>query len=183
MLPNTPKKPVLNFPNIEDTWRGLNSVYPCTDYLTFGPWIYMVPQYKPKSILFLGYAGGTSAGLIRLLYGDEVSITAVDIDDCSELNYYNVELVCADAKEWIKTASTYDTIVVDIYGQSEEPPQWVFSKEFVAELETRCNYLIVDATEKSDMSAYSHLHKVKTLALNRNRFHYYVINPVPIPIN
>lgn len=182
-MSTAPYKPIANYPNIEDRWRGLNSVYPCTEYLTFGPWIYMVPQYKPKSVLFLGYAGGTSAGLIRLLYGDDVAITAVDIDDCSELNYYNVELICADAREWIHTAPQYDTIVVDIYSQSEEPPEWVFSPEFVSALETRCRYLIVDATNKSDMSAYSHLHCVKTLGLNRNRFHYYLLDEsVPIPI-
>ena len=175
-------KPVANFPNIEDQWRGLNSVYPYTEYLTFGPWIYMVPQYKPESVLILGFAGGTTAGFIRQFYGD-VPITGVDIDDCSEMNFYDVELIQADAKEWIKTAPNYDTIIVDIYGQSEEPPDFIYSKEFVAELESRCNYLIVDATEKSDMSAYKHLHKVKTLALNRNRFHYFLIDPnVPIPI-
>lgn len=174
-------KPVANFPNIEDRWRGLNSVYPCTEYLTFGPWIYMVPQYKPKSVLMLGYAGGTAAGLMRLFYGD-IPITAVDIDDCSEMNFYGVEMITADAQEWIKTAPEYDCIIVDLYGQGLEPPEFVFSKEFVAELEKRCNYLIVDATELSDMSAYAHLHKVKTLTLNRNHFHYFMINKVPIPI-
>ena len=175
-------KPVANFPNIEDQWRGLSSVYPCTEYLTFGPWIYMVPQYKPASILMLGYAGGTTAGLIRKLYGD-VPITAVDIDDCSEMNFYDVDLIQADAKEWIKTAPDYDTIIVDIYGRYEEPPEFVFSKDFVDELTKRCRYLIVDATEKSDMSAYEHLHKVKTLQLHRNRFHYFLIDDrVPIPI-
>lgn len=143
----------------------------------------MVPQYKPKSILYIGYAGGTSAGLVRLLYGNDVKITAVDVDDCSELNFYDVEMIIADGKEWIKTAPSYDTIVVDVYGEGLEPPDFVFSPEFVAELEKRCNYLIIDATEKSDMSAYSHLNNVKILPLNRNRFYYYLINPdTPIPI-
>lgn len=175
-------KPVANFPNIEDQWRGVSSVYPCTEYITFGPWIYMVPQYKPKSVLMLGYAGGTTAGLIRMFHGD-VPITAVDVDDCSEFNFYDVELIQADAQEWIKTAGEYDTIIVDIYGRDPEPPDFIFSKEFVSELEKRCNYLIVDATEKSDMSAYKHLNKVKTLHLNRNRFHYFTINNIPsLPI-
>ena len=38
---------------------ALNSVLPPTKYLTFGPWIYLVPQYKPENVLILGYAGGT----------------------------------------------------------------------------------------------------------------------------
>lgn len=173
-------KPVANFPNIEDQWRGISSVYPCSEYLTFGPWIYMVPQYKPKNILMLGYAGGTTAGLIRLLIGD-VPITAVDIDDCSDFNYYNVNLIEADAQEWIKTADFYDTIIVDMYGE-EYPPDFVFSKEFVAELKKRSNYIIVHAKDNSDMSAYEHIRKVKTIELNQSRFHYYAVNEVPLPI-
>ena len=164
--------------NITDQKGGVNSVYPCTEYLTFGPWIYMVPQYKPESVLMLGYAGGTTAGLIRMMYGD-VPITAVDpikVDDYDQ--EYGVELIEADAQEFVKDCGFYDTIIVDIYGEGLEPPDFIFSKDFVANLETKCNYLIVDATEKSDMSAYKHLHKVKTLHLNRNRFHYFMVNRI-----
>ena len=62
------------------------SQLPPTLYLTFDYYIYSVPQYRPKNILMLGYALGTTAGLIRLLYGD-VPITGVDIDKCE--NRYN----------------------------------------------------------------------------------------------
>ena len=56
--------------NICDKRGGINSVYPCTEYLTFGPWIYMVPQYKPESVLILGYSGGTTAAVIEVSYKD-----------------------------------------------------------------------------------------------------------------
>ena len=96
--------------NIVDSKGYISSVYPATEYLTFGPWIYMVPQYKPSSVLMLGYAGGTTAGLIRKFYG-EVPITAVDIAECED--FYGVNLVKADAKEYIKTSEHFDTIITD----------------------------------------------------------------------
>src|SRR5262245_36613368 len=68
----------------------LYSVYPPTAYLGFGNWIYQVPPFRPENILMLGYAGGTVAGLIRLLYGD-VAITAVDQNIID--NRYGVDLV------------------------------------------------------------------------------------------
>jgi spermidine synthase len=174
----------INYPNIVDSNNQIHSVHPCTSYLTFGPWIYMVPQYKPKSVLMLGYGGGTAVGLIKLFYGEDVEITAVDIEDCTELDFYNINIIRADAQEFVKTCGFYDCIIVDLYGdEGLEPPEFVFSKEFVSNVEKKCNYLIVDATEKSDNSAYKHLHKVKSLALNQNRFHYYMVNRIPeLPI-
>lgn len=173
----------LEYPYILDENRGIQSFRNISDYLTFGPFIYMVPQYKPKSVLMLGYGGGTTAGLIRNFYGD-VPITAVDIEDCSEFNWYDVDLVQADAKEYVKDCDFYDTIIVDCYGsEGLEPPQFIFTKEFVDNVTKKCNYLIVDATEKSNMKHYKNLHKVKTLQLNQNRFHYFMINEIPsLPI-
>lgn len=166
------KEPVRN---ICDSTGGINSVYPCYEYLTFGPWIYMVPQYIPESVLILGYAGGTTAGLIKLFYGD-IPITAVDIEFVED--NYNVNFILQDANEFVKTCDFFDCIIVDIYADDIEPPSFVFSKEFVSNVEKKCNYLILDATENSDISAYSHLNKVKTLSLNRNRFHYFMINRI-----
>ena len=37
--------------DFNDRFGQPNSVYPCTKALTFGPWIYMVPPYKPKDEL------------------------------------------------------------------------------------------------------------------------------------
>ena len=175
----------LEYPYILDKNRGIHSVRNCVDYLTFGPWIYLVPQYKPKSVLMLGYGGGTAVGLMQMFYGKDLPITCVDIEDCSKLNFYNINLIQADAKDYVKTCGFYDTIIVDVYGSEPknlEPPEFIFTKEFVADVEKKCNYLIVDATEKSDMSAYKHLHKVKTLMLNQNRIHYFLIGDAPIPI-
>lgn len=170
-------------PYILDGNRGIHSVRDVSHYITFGPWIYLVPQYKPDSVLLLGYGGGTAVGLIQKFYGD-IPITAVDIADCSELNFYGIDIIQADAQEFVKTCGFYDTIIVDVYGdEGTEPPSFIYTKEFVDDVSSKCNYLIVDATEKSNMKHYKHLHKVKTLQLNQNRIHYFMINNIPsLPI-
>lgn len=182
------EKLTLNAPNIVDGLNQVHSVYPCTDYLTFGAWIYLVPQYKPKSVLMLGYGGGTAAGLIRLFYGD-VPITAVDMLDCSDFNYYDVELIQADAEDFMRTTDrTFDVIVVDLYREASyylEP--FVRTPGFVSDLERVGNYVILHDVEGQDIFAYSHLRKIRTLSLNRTDpynpvFHYFMINDVPLPV-
>lgn len=174
----------LDYPYILDEKRGIQSVRNPVDYLTFGPWIYLVPQYKPESVLMLGYGGGSAVGLMQMFYGKDLPITAVDIADCSELNFYDIEIIQADAEEFVKTCGFYDCIIVDVYGsEGLEPPSFIESKEFADNVSSKCNYLIVDATEKTDMSAYKKLNKVKSLQLNQNRFHYFMINEIPsLPI-
>ena len=182
------KRLVLNSPNIQDQRGELHSVYPCTEYLTFGAWIYLVPQYKPKSVLMLGYGGGTSAGLIRMFYGD-VPITAVDMDDCSDFNYYDVELIEQDAREFMRdTDRHFDSIIIDLFREGEYYPEpFVRDPEFVKDLERCGNYIILHDVKGQDISAYDHLHKVRSLDLNRPDkynpiFHYFMVNDVPIPI-
>lgn len=133
----------------------MNSVHPCTRYLTNGPWIYMVPQFKPESVLMLGYAGGTVAGLIKLLYG-ELPITGVDIEPCEAT--YGATFIQTDAKEFVKTCGKFDVVIVDIFTDNRrEPPDFVFSKEFVEDLSKIANYIIVNAKNESDISEYRRL--------------------------
>jgi hypothetical protein len=176
-----------NLPNIEDDVGQVQSVFPCIEYLTFGPWLYLVPQYKPKNVLILGYGGGTAAGLIRMFYGD-VPITAVDIEDCSEFNFYNVELIQADAREYIKTCKRFDAVIIDMFqAGSRRPVDFVFSDEFVGGLGKKARYIIVHANEDSDMSAYTFT-KVRELSTGAKstptpRFYYYMvedINELPV---
>lgn len=157
----------------------INSVYPPWGYLTWGPWIYMVPQYKPESVLMLGYAGGTTAGLIRLFY-DMVPITAVDINFID--NRYGVNFVMSDAKEYIQTCPSFDTVIVDVFNGAEVC-DFVCSSGFVEDLTRKSNFLIVHVYEDTDMGAYQHLKPIKVLSLDEHRFYYFVINRVPsLPI-
>lgn len=182
------KKPTANYPNIVDDKNQIHSVYPCNEYLTFGPWIYLVPQYKPKSVLMLGYGGGTTAGLIRMFYGD-VPITAVDMCDCSEFNFYNVNLIQEDAEKFIKNCEDkYDTVIIDLYREGSnylEP--FVFEDWFVDKLKDIANYVILHAVKGDDTSAYKDLSKVRSLGTNSGspfepEIHYFMVNDVPIPV-
>ena len=154
----------------------LNSVEPCTEYLTFGPWIYLVPQFKPRSMLMLGYSGGTVAGLTRLLYGFDFPIIAVDRDlpekDPTE---YAVDFIQADVKDF--EIAHHEVIVVDLWDY--DVPEIVFTEEFVQRVASKCDYLIIHCMEYSDMSTYAHLPKVRTLGLEYGaRFHYFMVNRV-----
>jgi len=156
-----------------------NSVYPPTTYLTFGCWIYLVPQYKPKSVLILGYAGGTVAGLIRLLYGD-VSITGVDINTCE--NLYGATLVQADAKEFIKNCGHFDTVIVDLFPNDKRGIcDFVTTQEFANDLSKVADYIIVNTSNNADMSAYNFL---KMAGVNKpsglaNKIYYYQTVKIP----
>ena len=155
----------------------IDSVYPCTEYLTFGPWIYLVPQIKPQSVLMLGYAGGTVAGLMRRLYGYDFPITAVDTAEPENTFEYSVDFVQADARIYMDDAEHHEVLIVDLW--EWDPPDFVFTQEFATEVSSKCDYLIVHAMDYSDMSAYSHLHKVRTLGLDYGaRFHYFMVNRV-----
>jgi len=167
--------------NICDSSGHVSSVFPATEYLTFGPWIYMVPQYKPESVLILGYAGGTTAGLIRLFYGD-IPITGVDIGETE--NLYDVDIVKADASHYIKTCKPFDTVIVDVFDDGGlNPCDFVFTQEFVDDLKNKANYIIVHADETSDMSAYRGIKQIKVLSLNSSRFYYFMVNEIhAIPI-
>jgi hypothetical protein len=167
--------------NINDSHGGMNSVYPCTEYLTFGSWIYMVPQYRPEDVLMLGYAGGTTAGLIRLIYGN-LPIVAVDIDDTHD-DYYNVNLIKADAREWVKTNQRpFDCVIVDLFEDGERDPcGFIADPWFVTNLKRFSRYIIVHAKKDTDMSTYGK--PLKVLQLNDSRFYYYMVYEIPtLPI-
>ncbi len=147
------------------------SVNPCTAFLTFAYWIYLVPQYKPESVLMLGYAGGTTAGLIRKLYGD-VPITAVDIDLNEPL--YGETFIQADAEEYVKTCGKFDTVIVDLFDGYTECP-FVFSEQFVKNLERIGNYIIVGTINKPSLEEYEKVFdKVEMFTVGKgNTIHYF----------
>jgi len=134
------------------------SVYPPQTFLTFEYWIYMVPQYKPKNVLMLGYAEGTVAGLIRLIWGD-VPITGVDIVKPKE-NRYDVEFIQANAREFVKTCREYDVVIIDLFdNETTKPADFITDPEFISDLTRVGNYLIINALS-TDMSNYRHLRKI-----------------------
>jgi hypothetical protein len=162
--------------NITDSFGGRNSVYPPIEGVTFFPFIYMVPQYRPDDVLMLGYAGGTAAGLIRLFYGYGIPITAVDIQGSED--YYNVNFVKGDARFFIKEAThKWDSVIVDVYEDGDdEPCSFVTNPSFIHDLKRIGKYLIIHAKEGTDMSNYGK--PLKVLELNRSRFYYYMVERI-----
>ena len=139
------------------------SAYPPQTFLTFEYWIYIVPQYKPKSVLMLGYAGGTVAGLIKLIWGD-VPITAVDLAPREDEGRYEVNFIQTDAREFVKNASKYDAIIIDLFNNdTAEPCDFITDPEFIANLSRVGNYLIINALG-TDMSPYKSL---RNIGINR----------------
>lgn len=177
-------KLTLNYPNVQDEKGQLHSVADPSLYLTFGSWIYLVPQYKPENVLMLGYGGGTAAKLIRMFYGD-VPITAVDFSDVSEFLIDGVEWVNQDAKEYVKTAPKFDCVIVDLYDTDDMVPQkFVYSKSFANALGKISNYIILHSVVGDDISAYDKYKKIRTLNLGRTdkyapEIHYFVVDEMP----
>ena len=136
---------------------GINySVYPPQTFLSFEYWIYMVPQYKPKSILMLGYGGGTVAGLIRMIWGD-VPITAVDLVPSPDPYPYNVNFIKGDAKEFVKNCESFDAVLIDLFDSDKATNcEFVTDPDFIECLERIGNYLVINALDL-DMSPYNHL--------------------------
>jgi len=164
--------------NYTDKQGGIKSVQPPTKYLTFGPWIYMVPQYQPKDVLILGYGEGTVAGLIWLLYKWEIPITGVDILPSDHT--VDMEFIQTDAKEYVKTCKKFDCVIVDLFDENGNVCDFVTTKEFVDDLSKIANYIIVN-TFKSDMSAYNSLEYVgmnKPSGLE-NKIYYYQMVKIP----
>ena len=154
----------------------MKSAYPCTDMLTLGPWIYLVPQFEPESVLILGYGDGTVDGLIWKLYGANVNVTGVDIEHPKYKNIYT-RFILADARDYIKQCSHFQVIIVDLFVE-QDICQFVFEKEFADLVTSKCDYLIIHADYNSDMSHYKHLYKVRTLELTTHRFHYFLLTRV-----
>lgn len=159
----------------QDKEGHVNSVYPPTKYLTNGPWIYLVPQFRPENVLMLGYSGGTVVGLIQLIYGKYVPITAVDIASCE--NFYGINLIQMDARNYIKTCPKFDVVIVDLFTSDvPEVEDFIFKEEFVSDLQKICNYLIVNITSEHDMDEYEkRFNKFGSNKPNRlsNRIYYY----------
>jgi len=158
----------------------INSVYPPTKYLTFGPWIYLVPQYEPKDVLILGYGDGTVAGLIKLLYGD-IPITGVDIEKKEDI--YNVEFIQANAKEFVKTCKHYDSVIIDLFSNDINGTisDFVLTKEFALDVSKIADYIIINTLKDPDMSNWDFLKRVNILCPNKltNKVYYYQTKTIP----
>lgn len=173
----------LNYPNIQDELGQIHSIADPSMYLTFGVWLYLVPQYKPENVLMLGYGGGTAAKYINMFHG-EVPITAVDFSDVSEFLLPNVTWVNQDAREYVKTAPKFDCVIIDLYDTGDFTlPDFVLSKEFAENVGKIADYIILHAIVGDDVSSYD-FPKIRSLNLGRTdmyapEVHYFMVNEIP----
>ena len=109
----------------------LQSVLPATTGFGFLYFSDMIPPFKPKNVLILGYGLGTTAQLIKKIWG-EVDIMGVD----SEMypNRFKLDFFAqADIKTFLPEIDPlvgYDYIIIDIFNGAQIP-EFVMSKEFV----------------------------------------------------
>ncbi len=161
-----------------DTYNSHNellSVDPPTKGMALNCFVYLVPPYEPESVLMLGYAGGSVAGLIQKLYGD-VPITAVDINEYE--SPYSVTFVKQDAREYVKTAHHFDVVIIDLFPDGKYTVcDFVTSEDFVKDIGKIANYVIINTAGEPDMSAYS---VFKRRGINKpsglsNKIYYYEV--------
>ncbi len=137
--------------------QAIHSVYSSNDDLTHGYWDYLLVADAfraaqnsapiPRSVAILGLAAGTSARQYRLAYGDQVTITGVEIDPeilaighrYFHLGDAGAREVLADARYWLETqAGSYDVVLLDAYRQPYIPFH-LTTKEFFQHVRNHLN--------------------------------------------
>ena len=136
---------------------GIHSVYDSTSDLTHSYWDYLLladafrpaqpAAPDPRSVAFLGLAGGTSARQYRIAYGPGIELTGVEIDPdilAAGRRYFHLEdahanEVVSDARYWLATqAGDYDVMVLDAYRQPYIPFQ-LTTREFFQQVRDHLN--------------------------------------------
>lgn len=101
---------------------------------------------NPKSVLILGFAGGTLAHLVSKKW-PQAKITGVEIDPQMikvAKKYFKLEkipslnLVNTDAQKFVKKSSKHDLIFVDLY-YGKSLPKFVYKKTFIKNLKKILN--------------------------------------------
>jgi spermidine synthase len=174
--------------------QAIHSVYDTGgDPLTHGYWDDLlvagafrpspIGSNAPRSIAILGLAGGTMARQYRIVYGDGVDITGVEIDPdilAAGHRYFHLgdahaHEVVSDARYWLDTrAGLYDVVILDAYRQPYIPFQ-LTTKEFFQQVRSHLNsggvaavnvgrtatdYRLVDALASTMAAVYSNVYLV-----------------------
>lgn len=97
-------------------------------------------QRTLREVLLLGCGAGSVVEILRKQYSKECAITAVEIDpvviELARRHFMidrvpNLEIVCADAREYVATArKKFDLVVIDLFIDDRVPPAFR-SREFL----------------------------------------------------
>jgi len=120
---------------------AVQSVAPEDGHRGSGYWAAMIPNVRPKRALILGLGAGTVAHLLTQRFG-AVPIVAIDDDPETvaiargefDLNLDNVEIVIADAFDYVDSCEArFDLILVDLY-HGARPAGGMVSRPFLSGL-------------------------------------------------
>lgn len=108
----------------------VQSVLPATAHFGFTYWADMIPPFKPKTVLILGYGYGTLTDLIRKVWGKKPVIWGIDLVEYKKQREPNIFLQ-GNAEEIIKTLNPpIEYIAIDIF-DGNKIPDFVFEEDFV----------------------------------------------------
>ena len=113
----------------------------------FGYFVFahMIPPFKPSSTLLLGYGSGTTAELIRKIWGD-VKITGVDLIAFND-RYNEYKMKFMDARDFVDDCVSsiikkrYDYICIDLW-EGNKVPEFIFSVDFSTKIRQMATKLI-----------------------------------------
>ena len=144
--------------------QSINS--PETDF-GFTYWSYMIPYFKPKTMLVLGSGWRTIEKLTKKIWGSDIEIFNVDNEDYGQL-------AVMDAFKAIDICEiTFDFVVVDLFNGPEVPEQ-LWNKEVWAKLRKMTTRALAINIWSKDMeklllSSNDYFNEELVKVLNENR--------------
>ena len=120
---------------------GVQSVWPC-EYGFSGYWSLMVPPFKPESVLILGYGWGTTAALIKKIWGKEVHIIGVDTT-LEPKRFDPNSMIQEDAKRFVKkNRGKVDVVLIDLF-EGMYPSEFLMDDKFVRDVKRITKKLLI----------------------------------------
>lgn len=99
----------------------------------------MIPPFKPKRMLMLGYGYGTTPKLAKKIWGDDFEIVGVDDKSFRESEGEYLE---KGAFHYVKECTeSFDYVAIDLFN-GDQIPGFVFDEEFVQSLKRIATDLI-----------------------------------------
>ncbi len=136
--------------------RGtLYSIDPPETLFGFSYHSHCIPPFKPEHTLILGYGAGQVASLMRMIWGGNVKITAVD-NEKYDHRFIEFKMHVMDGWKFMKDCTTgifkkkFDYICVDMWNH-DQVPEIIFTAEFAVRLREMCARMVSINVPKADM--------------------------------
>jgi spermidine synthase len=201
--PNVGRRLVLN------EGIGTHSIYHPDRLLTNGPWDYfllapLIGGQQPDdvdSLLIIGLGGGTVSKQYTQIFGDDVDIDGVEIDDrvidlgrkYFDMNEPNLKTYAEDGRTFLQRVDRrYDVIAVDAYRQPYIPFHLVTQEFFIAARDhlndngvvalnagrTATDFRLVDVLSETMRSVFPHVYVIDLPSGFNNSLVYGSLRPV-----